>query len=188
MDGFCVDAKMRAACTCADGDVWPGNKRDGILFMNTHKNDLWVCFIVVSLIALIVLPLLPPPYGGAEMLIAAIGGIWALAFYRQQRHAEDARFMKDLMREFNERYNKLNGSLQQAIWSPDDFSDKQRLEFIDYFNLCAEEWVFWKKGYIDESIWRAWRCGMAFYGQDPRVKKIWESERGPSYYGFELPE
>ena len=122
------------------------------------------------------------------MLIAAVGGIWSLGFYLQQRHSEDARFLKELMSEFISRYNELNGPLQTAILSGEEFSKEARLKFIDYFNLCAEEHVFWKIGYIDDSIWDAWRSGMTYYGRDPRGRELWKSERGPSYYGFDLPE
>lgn len=155
--------------------------------MDSHKHSLWPWFTAATAAALLVLPKLPNTYSGTEFLIATVGGIWALAFYLQQRHAEDARFLKELMTEFNSRYNGLNGPLQEAIWSPTEFSKEQRLCFIDYFNLCAEEHVFWEKGYIDKKIWQAWQAGMAYYWQDPRVRKLWEEERGPSYYGFDFP-
>jgi len=155
--------------------------------MSSQRQSHWVLFASATVAAVLVLPRLPAPYAGIDVMLAAVGGIWALAFFLQQRHAEDARFLKELMTEFNGRYNELNGPLQQAIWSQGDFSEEQRLKFIDYFNLCAEEYVFWQKGYIDEPVWLAWRAGMAYYGRDQRVRKLWESERGPSYYGFELP-
>ncbi len=134
------------------------------------------------------LPALPNPYGGSEVLIAAVGGLWALAFYRHQRHAEDAAFLKDLMEDFNTRYNEMNDELQSTLRKSGEFQEAQELRFIDYFNLCAEEWVFKEMGYVPPRIWEAWENGMRQYGRDGRVARLWEKERAStSYYGFEFP-
>ncbi len=123
------------------------------------------------------------------MLTSCVGGIWAIAFYLQQRHAENARFIKELMTDFNARYDRMNGELQTSLWTSAEFRNEQKLMFIDYFNLCAEEWLFWQKGYVDKFVWNAWRNGMHQYAKDPRVKKLWMEELATnSYYGFELPE
>ena len=79
-------------------------------------------------------------------MIAAVGGLWALAFYLHQRHAEDARFLKELMSEFNTRYGAMNDELQAAIWSKSEFKEAQILKFMDYFSLCPEESVFCELG------------------------------------------
>ena len=34
------------------------------------------------------------------------------------------------------------------------------LAFIDYFNLCAEEWIFREAGYIYDRVWKSWEAGM----------------------------
>src|SRR5436190_2837771 len=49
-----------------------------------------------------------------------------------------------------------------------DFNETQKLEFIDYFNLCAEEFLFQRLGYIYDEVWTSWRNGMLQYGRDPR--------------------
>lgn len=97
--------------------------------------------------------------------------------------------MRALMTDFNTRYDRLNNSLQAAVWSTGaPFTEKQNLQFIEYFNLCAEEWLFWRKGYIDEVVWKAWENGMRQYSKDGRVYELWTIEAGTdSYYGFVLP-
>ena len=68
------------------------------------------------------------------------------------------------------------------------FESDTKIKFIKYFNLCAEEWLFWKAGYIYDSIWKAWENGMKQYGRDARVVALWQEERvSDSYYGFEFP-
>ena len=153
-----------------------------------NRRLLWLIFFAGTIVLILVLPLLPLPYRSSEVLIAAVGGLWALAFYLHQRHAEDARFMKELLTEFNGRYDQLNAELQSALWSKEEFGKETKLKFIDYFNLCAEEWLFWKSGYIYDPVWSAWENGMKQYGKDERVRNLWLNERGSnSYYGFEFP-
>jgi hypothetical protein len=152
------------------------------------RHTLWPWFVAGSVLLLIVIPNLPGNYGNPEVLIASVGGIWALAFYLHGKQGEDAKFLKELLSEFNRRYNKLNDRLRAALNKQGPFETDADAKFIDYFNVCAEEWVFWKGGYIPEGIWIAWANGMKQYGQDARVKELWERERrSNSYYGFEFP-
>ncbi len=37
----------------------------------------------------------------------------------------------------------------------------------DYFNLCAEEFLFQEADYIDEKVWQSWLRGMAHFAEDP---------------------
>jgi hypothetical protein len=153
-----------------------------------HRRTVWPLFLILTLVLIIIIPALPEPYRCSEVLIASVGGMWALAFYLHGRHAEDARFMKELLTEFNGRYDKMNSDLQIAVSKEGPFDEPTRLKFVDYFNLCAEEWLFRQAGYIYDPVWLAWWNGMAYYGEDPRVRKLWEEERKTnSYYGFELP-
>lgn len=152
------------------------------------RRSQWPWFVLVTIVLLALLPALPDPYGGSEVLVAAVGGLWALAFYMHQRHAEDAAFLKELMNDFNARYNGMNDGLQSSVRNSGEFSEAQELKFIDYFNLCAEEWVFKEMGYVPPRIWEAWENGMRQYAQDKRVARLWERERAStSYYGFEFP-
>lgn len=95
----------------------------------------------------------------------------------------------ELLQAFNERYDGLNDKLQAAIRTPHAFTDAEKDLFIDYFNLCAEEWLFWKDGYIYDAVWYAWENGMRQFSRDARVNELWLMERqSNSYYGFELPD
>ncbi|GAA5523311.1 hypothetical protein Asal01_03280 [Fodinibius salicampi] len=59
---------------------------------------------------------------------------------------------------------------------------------VDYFNLCAEEYLFKKKGYIPDDVWKSWENGMEFYMKDDKIKHLWIKEKkSESYYGLEMP-
>jgi len=41
--------------------------------------------------------------------------------------------------------------------------------------------------YIDERVWRAWRNGMKYFAEDPKILKLWQAAVADgSYYGFSL--
>ena len=66
-----------------------------------------------------------------------------------------------------------------------ELKKKHRETLDDYFNLCAEEYLYFKKGYIDKEVWQAWCNGMWFFLQNERIRKAWEDEeKTGSYYGL----
>lgn len=153
-----------------------------------HHQVHWLWFVTATVLLLVLIPVLPVPYRSTELLIPAIGGLWGFAFYLQNSHKEDARFMKELFEYFNQRYNDQNNDLQTWLKQPAPFSEAQELGFTDYFNLCAEEFVFHRLGYIYDEVWASWLNGMRQYGRDPRVAALWREQRKTnSYYGFEFP-
>src|SRR5437867_2487328 len=77
-------------------------------------------------------------------------------FFLQNGHKEDAKFMKELFEYFNRRYDDQNNDLQSWLQQKGEFTEKEKLGFIDYFNLCAEESVFQKLGYIYDEVWKTW--------------------------------
>ncbi len=57
----------------------------------------------------------------------------------------------------------------------------------DYFNLSAEEYLYFKSGYIDGEVWAAWLRGMKYFATRPAIRRVWAEElQSGSYYGFTL--
>lgn len=100
--------------------------------------------------------------------------------------------MKDLFKEFNARYDKINYSLHKIEAKCKNLKDleenpKLKNKLNDFFILCAEEYFWYKKGRIDEEIWLAWSDGMNdWFNGVETIRKAWEGEikkRGcKSYY------
>lgn len=127
---------------------------------------------------------------GSEILVAVLSGIFGTAFFFHKVHAEDARFVKDLLTDFNRRYDKLNDELILLLNMPNDkpLSPHEELVIVDYFNLCAEEWLFYQAGYIWDPVWNSWHNGMLQYAKLDCFKRIWDKEKSTnSYYGFKFP-
>jgi hypothetical protein len=57
----------------------------------------------------------------------------------------------------------------------------------DYFNLCSEEYLMKKKGYIYPEVWEAWCKGIQDFLKHERIKMLWDKEmKTGSYYGMKL--
>ena len=123
--------------------------------------------------------------------IPLIGSVVAAAlafcyFVQQQRLAEIVLF-KDLFTQFNHRYDSLNDKLFEITNNQGEQKFNHRETIVDYFNLCAEEYLFYKEGYIHQDVWCSWCRGMLCYMSIEPFKSIWDEEQATgSYYGLSL--
>lgn len=113
--------------------------------------------------------------------------------YLNYQHNQD-RLFKDLFKEFNERYDRLNDSFEELTAYQEDVSvlviNKKHLRVVvDYLNLCAEEYFWFEKGRIDPQAWESWKAGMKTWADLPVVQIVFTSEMAnwtSSYYrGFQ---
>ncbi len=132
---------------------------------------------------------LPETKQTPELLLSLVGSIAAFFhFLYVQHNSNTERFIK-LFNEFNVRFDGLNDDLNRIRSLPagtlTDPKDHQRL--YDYFNLCAEEYLYFKSGYIDKEVWSYWCLGMSYFAANEAIRVVWtrELEQG-SYYGFTL--
>lgn len=129
-------------------------------------------------------------YFGGDDRIGLIGTVLAGAlgfcyFAQQQKLAETALFHQ-LFIGFNARYDKINGSLFSLL-NKQNLLPEDRSIIVDYFNLCAEEYLFYQQGYIPRKVWRSWCRGMAWYLKRHPFKDVWNDEfKTDSFYGLSL--
>jgi len=123
-----------------------------------------------------------------EWTIALLGIVGGTGYFLFQQHLSESKFFAELFEKFNARYDGMSEKLQGLPKSENPLGSTDKLLVIKYFNLCAEEFLFYRAGYIDETVWQAWCRGMAHYGKDSRFADIWKGEGGAElYYGFEFP-
>jgi hypothetical protein len=144
-----------------------------------------------------------------DNLITVMGGIIASSWAILWKMKEESRVEKELFDKFNERYDerfndilntlrkekKLNEILKKGGRKNDkdenvlmDEQDVTNL-IIDYFNMCSEEYLWYKKGLISKDIWNAWLSGFKSNLKIKVVKEIWDKEledssSTESYYGL----
>jgi len=90
-----------------------------------------------------------------------VGGCLGCCYFIQKQNLEEATFFRSVFTTFNERYDRLNNELMKVI-ATRKIGDC-RASLIDYFNLCAEEYLLYKRGYIPSEVWESWLAGMFQY-------------------------
>lgn len=127
---------------------------------------------------------------GADQRLPLVGAIVAGAFsfvyFVQQQKLAETHLFKELFTEFNRRYDQMNEQLA-AIRDGAPLSIAERHSVVDYLNLCAEEYLFYREGYIHTDVWRSWCCGMLQYLDREPLLEVWREEgKSGSYYGLSL--
>ena len=126
-----------------------------------------------------------------ELVATFIVSVISSVFVVQKQRLEELRLFNELYAKFNSRYDALNKSLNE-IWRGELEAGLKPGELdtlYNYFNLCGEEYFYYKQGYIYPEVWKAWRNGMKIFYQNERIKKAWAKElKNDSYYGFQLSE
>ena len=116
----------------------------------------------------------------------------SISFGIRQNKIENDRMFKELFTNFNDKYDKkFNNCLNQIENKTKNNSDykltnEEEELVIDYLNLCAEEYLWFSKGRIDDKVWEAWENGIKHYLQIGPINKcvIREIDQKDSYYGL----
>jgi len=115
---------------------------------------------------------------------ALIAGVLGFCYFIQQQRVAETHLFKDLFTEFNRRYDALNDDLDRIATSGSSGLEDKHL-IIAYLNLCAEEYLFFREGYIHPVVWRAWCRGMLQYLNSDAFRTIVQRElASDSYYGL----
>lgn len=129
-----------------------------------------------------------------EELIKVIGGIFAFSFGMIWKLKEEAKIEKELFDKFNarydERFNDLLNELARNRNSEEsepqiikiNGEEKELSEIknllIDYFNMCGEEYLWYRKGLISEIVWEEWLRGIKSHLETKVVKATLKEDLG----------
>ena len=130
-----------------------------------------------------------------NLFFGALGVIATFYFGVLKYKIENDRVFQELFTSFNERYsndftkliNSLRGHPEKKLDENGEKNDENLI--IEYFNLCAEEYLWYSKNRIPKSIWGAWKAGIIENLEIEQVLEIYrketKTERGKkSYYGL----
>lgn len=156
----------------------------------TRKNKDLVILSILSLIAAFAVYFLIEKK--IEIAFTIIAGGFSFAFGLRQYQIENDRIFKELFTAFNEKYDlRFNDTLNKIafeIQSGNSYvlTSSERKLIIDYLNLCAEEYLWYTKGRIDENVWNAWEVGISFFTSLPPIAEVAAAEQSVkgSYYGL----
>lgn len=78
--------------------------------------------------------------------------------------------------EYTKRYQDI------ILHMPIDDNDRQMLKCLRlYFDLCSEEYHLYKKGLIDEDVWKLWGEGMQEAMKRQSFRDAWRNHLSQSY-------
>ena len=156
--------------------------------LSSRRAYPWI-FVALAVIADVVVFFVVPSPRNVDLLVPVTGAVAAFVYFLYTQHLQETRLFAELFHEFNTRYNDLNEGLNDIAYREQSsmLSLEDRQVLFDYFNLCAEEYLYFKSGYIDLEVWQSWVSGMRFFAKSPEVLRLWSEElRSSSYYGFSL--
>lgn len=145
--------------------------------------------ILMGLIIIIILSMIQKAIDW-PLVITIIGSVLSAIYFVQKQKLEETKLLKDLFTEFNGRYSTLNEKLNEICFgdTSKQLSQAEKDLLYEYFNLCAEEFLFKIKGYIPKEVWEAWNNGMQIFFGNKRICDLWKEEcTTNSYYGFKPP-
>jgi len=117
-----------------------------------------------------------------QAILALGGGILGFVYFLQKQVLEELTLFERLFADFNRRYCEMNEPLQSLMRTEGPLTPGHRALLEDYFNLCAEEYLYRTYGIIDFRVWRSWCRGMLQYLHDPRIAEFWEKEEAAGFY------
>ena len=154
--------------------------------LGSRKIYPWVFIGVFMIFALV--PSIFPTLSVQHLITLATAVIASIHFLYKQ-HIEETRLFHELFTDFNRRYDQLNDKLNKILDTPKErmLSSDEKQSLYDYFNLCAEEYLFYNAGYIDQAVWEAWRNGINTYLRSEKIRSLLREELlSNSYYGLSL--
>lgn len=148
-------------------------------------------FLIVLVLSLI--PLFEYEEINEKLIIGIVGLMATFYFGEIKSKIENDRVFKDLFDSFNSKYNgDMNDLINELRNSKSrrKLTPKEKNLVIDYFNLCAEEYLWKKKKRITDDVWEAWKAGIEDNLVIPQIgalflEEIKDEKRRISYYGLD---
>ena len=126
-----------------------------------------------------------------KLFIALIGVVITFYFGFLKYKIENDKIFKELFIDFNGRYdNAFNDLLNEIKNNPKRVLTQPEINLIiDYFNLCAEEYLWYSKKRIPKEVWVSWKAGIHENLNIVQVNEIFKKETHTlngkkSFYGI----
>lgn len=137
----------------------------------------WLVPLVFLMLAAGIIVLAAGPDFG--LLVTLLGTLLSVIYFVQRQRLEELKLFRQIFADCNARYDMLNETLNAiSAGSKDEPLQAEELEkLMDYFNLCGEEYLYYRQGYLFPEVWRAWHNGMKYFVENPRIAWVWKKEK-----------
>jgi hypothetical protein len=148
-------------------------------------------FLITAISFTIVIYLLWCKQVDNTLAFGILGTIATFYFGVLKYKMENDKIFNELFTSFNQRYDgTLNDLINELRLIPGKEldNDEEKL-IIDYFNLCAEEYLWYSRNRIPSTVWQAWNAGILENLSISQVKQVYLKETKTeyarkSYYGL----
>lgn len=157
------------------------------MHIKKYKDTYVLSIILITVITLYLLKII-----NDKEFLGLIVSVGTIYFGLMKYRIENDRIFKELFDSFNKRYtgefNDLLMNIREGKKKKLKLKDKNII--IDYFNLSAEEYLWYERGRIPEKVWESWRSGILENLKLKQIRGIYNSEMKTkdgkkSYYGLE---
>lgn len=149
------------------------------------RNYYWIAILLCSIAITFIYFISGPDRN--TLAGASVAGTLSFCYFVQQQKLAETQLFHTLFSDFNKRYDRLNNKLDLIARKNEAITQTDRNWIVDYFNLCAEEYLFYKEGYIHHDVWRSWCRGMLWHLERPKFRDVWDEEINmDSFYGLSI--
>lgn len=149
--------------------------------------NYWWLTPVASVGAIAIILAMASEESRLSLIASVIGGAFGVLYFIQKQMLDETQLFERLFSQFNKRYADLNDKLQDIRAGRMADEQKARKVLDDYFNLCAEEYLFYSEGRIHPAAWQSWCRGMIDHFTHESIIGHWNREvKSGSYYGLTL--
>ncbi|MBL0049719.1 MAG: hypothetical protein IPP32_16675 [Bacteroidetes bacterium] len=122
------------------------------------SSSITILYLISALIAILLynLQLFKVEIFGTILIL-----LTTIYFSLKSYFLEYDKFFKELFIGFNNRYNEINENLN-SITNATQLNDNEKKTVIDYFNICAEEYMWNKRGRIPLGVYLSWEEDLYF--------------------------
>lgn len=161
-------------------------KHQTIKIKNTIKKKIvWLVPIVISGMLLI-------DDLDTKNLITILTALISFVYFVQKQSMEHDKLELEAFSNFNQRYFKLTSKLNIILDKAEDdkLNDHDKETLDEYFSLCVEEYLYFKRGRISIDIWRSWAHGIsATVRSHDQIYTYWNTTlRNKVNYGLTIKE
>lgn len=126
-----------------------------------------------------------------KIFFGLLGTIATLYLGHIKLKIENDKLFKELFQDFNSRYDeRFNDLINELKYDDEREITKTEINIlIDYFNLCAEEFLWKEKSRIPNNVWNAWKSGIIENLKIKQVQELYKKETSStngrkSFYGL----
>ena len=152
--------------------------------MKIIKQYLYSCYWLIGIVGIIALVIAATRENSTVLKLYISVGVALLSwmFFIQKQKLEEDKLFFEAFAQFNSRFSELLPFLNDI--QNGHSNDSHMIE--KYFDLCAEEYYYFKRGRLPDDVWRCWAKGIQFYIDSSDAVRVYRHSMDESSFNYGL--